>query len=177
MDAIKEIGLKKTLRFFFFSIVMIFFKLMIFPPMKTFFLRIFGAKIGKDTIINNVKFINLYRTGIKGLSIGNNCFIGDECILDLANEIIIGDHTTLAVGATILTHINVGYKNHPLQKRFPSFSKKTIIESGCFIGANSIILGGKRIGKCSFIAVGSVITKDVPPNSLAMGVPAKTKKL
>ena len=51
-----------------------------------------------------------------------------------------------------------------------------IIKKGAFIGMNSIILPGVTIGENSIIAAGSVITKDVPPNSLVMGTPAKIVK-
>ena len=48
-----------------------------------------------------------------------------------------------------------------------------IIEDDCWIAANSIILAGVTIGKGSVIAAGSVVTKSIPPYSIAAGVPAK----
>ncbi len=47
------------------------------------------------------------------------------------------------------------------------------IETGCLIGIGAIVLDGVRVGKGSIIGAGAVVTKDVPPHSLMMGVPAK----
>lgn len=173
MKAFKEIGLGKALRFCIYEVLMLLYGILLFPPCRVFFLRLFGAKIGKDTIIHNTKFFNLYKKGIKNFTVGKECFIGNECLFDLMEPIILGNQVTLAERVIILTHMNVGYKNHPLQKNFPSINKKTVLEDGCFIGANVTILAGVTIGKEAFIAAGSVVTKDVSPRTLVGGVPAK----
>lgn len=173
MKALREIGVKKAFKFLFFAILMIFYKIMIFPELRVFFLRMLGAKIGKNVIIHNVNFFNYYRTGFKGVKIGNNCFIGDDSLIDLADEIIISDSVTIAERVTILTHTNVGYRNHPLQKYFPSNSKPVTLEYGSFIGASVTILPGAKIGKCAFVAAGSVVTENVPAYSLVGGLPAR----
>jgi acetyltransferase-like isoleucine patch superfamily enzyme len=53
--------------------------------------------------------------------------------------------------------------------------KKTIFKNGCSIGANSVIVCGVNIGENSLVGAGSVVTKDVPPNSTVYGNPAKLK--
>ena len=80
---------------------------------------------------------------------------------------------TLAERVTILTHTNVGYKDHPLQKYFPSIAKPVFLDYGSFVGANVTILPGVTIGKCAFVATGSVVTEDVSEYSLVAGVPAR----
>ena len=50
-------------------------------------LRLLGARIGRRTILHDVRFFNLYRRGLAGLVIGDECFLGDECLLDLAEGI------------------------------------------------------------------------------------------
>ena len=172
-SALKEIGIRKTLKFGFVTILMIFYKMMIFPQLRVFYLRILGAKIGKNVIIHNADFFNYYRTGFKGVRIGNNCFIGDGSLMDLADEITISDSVTIAERVTILTHTNVGYSDHPLQKYFPSSVKPVILEHGCFVGANVTVLPGVTIGKCAFIAAGSVVNENVPAYTLVGGVPAR----
>jgi len=173
MKALLEIGIKKAFKFGFVTILMIFYKIMIFPQLRAFYLRMLGAKIGKNVIIHNVIFFNYYRKGFKGIKIGNNCFIGDDSLIDLADEIMISDSVTIAERVTILTHTNVGYREHPLQKYFPSNAKPVILEYGSFIGANVTILPGVKIGKCAFVAAGSVVTEDVPAYTLVGGVPAR----
>jgi maltose O-acetyltransferase len=135
-----------------------------------------GAEIGKGTIIHETSFFNLYRLGFRGLKIGKKCFIGNECMLDLADKIILKDNVTLAERVIILTHMNVGYLDHSLQKHFPKFSKPVLIEEDSFIGTGSIILPGLKIGKNSLIAAGSIVIKDVPRNVVVGGNPAKILK-
>jgi acetyltransferase-like isoleucine patch superfamily enzyme len=176
MGVTEEIGIKKILKFAFFEPIMVFYKLLIYPPIRKAFLKLFGAKIGRGTIIHETSFFNLYRKGLPGLEIGKKCFIGNETMLDLADKIILQDNVTLAERVMILTHMNVGYKDHPLQKHFKSFAKPVIIGEGCFIGAGVIILPGINIGEHSLIAAGSIVTKNIPPNSIAAGNPAQVKR-
>ena len=55
----------------------------------------------------------------------------------------------------------------------PPSKTPVIVEDEVLIGANAVVLEGVRIGKGSVIAAGSVVTKDVPPNSVVAGIPAK----
>lgn len=60
--------------------------------------------------------------------------------------------------------------------KFVEFGHPVYIEDDCWIGGNVVILPGVRIGKGSTIAAGAVVTKDIPPYSVAMGAPAKVRK-
>ena len=178
MKAIKEIGTRRILIFVFFSIVSSFYHLLIdhifsLPPLRKRFLILLGAKVGEDSILMSVKFINWHYGGPGFLKIGKECFIGDETLIDLYDQVHLEDQVTIAQRVTILTHQNVGYKDHPLQKYFPKFSKPVVFKSGSVIGAGSIILPGVIVGKESFVAAGSVVTKDGPARTLVGGVPAK----
>lgn len=173
---IKEIGLWKVIKYVFYTFFEIVFNLMLFSPLKIMLLRLMGASIGKNTIICKIRFLNLHHMGLRGLYIGSNCYLGDRVTLDLAEGIIIGNYVTIANGATILTHMKVGFSNHPLLPYFPTYSKITSISTGCFIGTNSILIGGIWVGRKVFVAAGSVVTKDIPDNVLIGGVPAKIIK-
>ena|SRR3989344_3091048 len=178
MKTIEEIGPKKVIRFALFSLLQVIYHHLInhflfLPPFRKLFLQIIGAKIGKDSIIMDVKFFNWHHKGPAGLKVGSECFIGDEALIDLFNSVVLEDHVTIAQRVTILTHTNVGFSDHPLQRYFPKSSKKVIFRSGCVVGAVSIILPGVTVGQESFVAAGSVVTKNVPPHSLVAGVPAK----
>lgn len=179
MKAINEIGFKKSIRYVFLGLIMAVYHLLIdhllpFSPARKIFLGILGAKVGKNSVIMGVKFINLHHQGFAGLAIGENCFIGDETLVDLYDRVLFEDHVTIAQRVNIVTHLNVGYKNHPLQESFPKFSKPVVFKSGSVVATASTILPGIIIGKQSFVAAGSVVTKDVPPKTLVAGVPAKT---
>lgn len=178
MKALKEIGKKKVFQFAVFSVIAVIYHCFIdhlfnIPPARKLFLVILGSKVGKNSVLLNVRFFNWHHMGPKGLIVGENCFLGDESMLDLYSGIVFEDHVTVAQRVLILTHTNVGYKDHPLQRFFPKKSQKVLIKKGSVVGAGSIILPGITIGEQSFVAAGSVVTENVPPNTLVGGVPAK----
>jgi acetyltransferase-like isoleucine patch superfamily enzyme len=173
VKAVSEIGLGRAVRFGFLTLAITAYRLALFPPLRTFALRLLGARIGARTLIHDVRFFNLYRTGLPGLRIGKECFLGDECLLDLAEAIELGDQVTLAERVLVLTHLNVGYADHPLQERFPKMAAPVRIGRGSFVGAQCTLLAGVEIGEEAFVAAGSVVTGNVPPRTLVAGVPAR----
>lgn len=173
MKAYEEIGLIKTLRYLTAVPLHAIFRLAGYSPIRVGLLRLYGARVGRDAVIHAVRFFNLYRKGFGGLTIGDGSFLGDECLLDLAESITLGKQATLAERVTVLTHLNVGYRDHPLQGAFPSHAKPVRFDDGCFVGTNATILPGVTIGREAFVAAGAVVTKDVPPRTLVGGVPAK----
>ena len=173
MKALSEIGWRRAARYGFFTLAMIPYRLAFLPQLRAPWLRLLGARIGRRTVVHDVRFFNLYRRGLAGLEIGDECFLGDECLLDLAEGIRLERQVTLAERVLLLTHLNVGYHDHPLQVRFPAKAAPVVIERGAFLGANVTVLAGVRIGSESFVAAGSVVTDDVPPRTLVAGVPAR----
>jgi acetyltransferase-like isoleucine patch superfamily enzyme len=173
VKALDEIGAGRALRFGLFTLAMVPYRIALFPPVRAFWLRLLGAKIGSRAILHDVRFFNLYRRGLGGLTVGDDCFIGDECLLDLAEEIRLEDHVTLAERVLVLTHTNVGYRDHPLQRHFPAMAAPVTIRRGSFVGAAVTILPGLSIGPEAFVAAGSVVTADVPPRTVVAGVPAR----
>jgi len=172
MKALKEIGIAKAARFGVLTLLMVLYRVLIVPQLRVPFLCLLGAHIGKNVIIHPVSFFNHYRCGFSGLKVGDNCFLGNECLVDLAGTVILENDVTLAERVTVLTHRNVGYKNHPLQEEFPPETKGIIIRAGSFIGANAVILPGTEIGENVFVAAGSVVTRNVPSHTMVAGVPA-----
>jgi len=173
VKALAEVGWTRAFRFGFFTMAMIPYRLAVFPQLRAPWLRLLGARIGRRTVLHDVRFFNLYRRGLAGLDIGEECFLGDECLLDLAEGVRLERQVTLAERVLILTHTNVGYHDHPLQARFPAMAAPVVIERGSFLGANVTVLPGIRVGEQSFVAAGSVVTADVPPRTLVAGVPAR----
>ena len=78
--------------------------------------------------------------------------------------IYTGDHPTDRIGKHICDITDV--------EKGDGYDKDVVIESGCWIGTRAIILKGVTIGKGSIIGAGAVVTKDVPPYSVYVGVPA-----
>ena len=106
------------------------------------------------------------------INIGKRVWIAQNCMVD-GSHIDIGDDCILAP----YVHIIAG--NH----RFDDVSKPINEQGGvskpirvgrdCWIGSKAIVMGGVTIGEGSVIGAGSVVTKDIPPYSIAVGVPAK----
>lgn len=173
MKALGEIGLARAARFGLFTLAMVPYRLALVPQLRAPWLRLLGARIGPRAVLHDVRFFNLYRRGLGGFEVGADCFLGDECLLDLAEGIRLEAQVTLAERVLILTHMNVGYRDHPLQTQFPALAAPVVLERGCFVGAAVTILPGLTIGRESFVAAGSVVTESVPPRTLVAGVPAR----
>jgi acetyltransferase-like isoleucine patch superfamily enzyme len=173
VKALGEIGLARAARFGFFTLALLPYRALLFPQLRAPYLRLFGARIGRRAILHDVRFFNLYRRGLPGLRIGEECFLGDECLIDLADEVRLHEQVTLAERVLVLTHMNVGYADHPLQAAFPATAAPVTLERGVFVGAGVTILAGVTIGAGSLVAAGSVVTENVPARTLVAGVPAR----
>jgi len=112
---------------------------------------------------------------LRGANIGKNVFIGINVFLDDARPdlITIEDNVTILVGTTILAHV---YPPTHFSKIIKEKEEGVILKNNCYIGANSLILPGVTIGEYSIVGAGSVVTKDIPPFSMAYGVPARVAK-
>lgn len=97
------------------------------------------------------------------LIVGNNVAIGPYCRLGCGASVYIGDNVTLSRGVILET---AGLKTKNFSPPFPHHYRPIVIENNVWIATNSIILGGVTIGENSVIGAGTVVTRDVPPNSI-----------
>jgi maltose O-acetyltransferase len=104
------------------------------------------------------------------MKIGRNVHIMPGVFFDeaYASLISIGDNCTITSGVKILAHDASLYRDLNMAKM-----GRVIIKDNCFIGVNSIILPGIVIGPDAVVGAGTVVAKDVPSDSVAMGNPAK----
>ena len=174
MKAVRQVGLARVTRFLWTSVLLIVVERTWIPPVRAFVLRRFGARIGRNVVIQRVSFMNVDRGGFQALQVGDNCFIGHEVLLDLAAPIVLEDDVTLAARTMVLTHLNVGYEDHPLQGRFPPRQAGVTVSRGSFVGAGATILAGITIGTEGFIAAGSLVNRDVAAGEVVAGVPIRT---
>lgn len=127
--------------------------------------------LGNFSVIEDFCCIN---NAVGDLHIGHHTRIGLHNTL--IGPICIGDHVNLAQGVVVsaLNH-NFQDKSKRIDEQGVSTSP-IIIHDDVWIGANAVITAGVTIGRHSVIAAGSVVTKDVPENTVVAGCPAKVIK-
>ena len=112
----------------------------------------------------------------ENISVGNDVYIGSNaCMQSVHGRIIIGNHVMFGPGV----HIHGG--NHKIRElghllkhtpeKLAREDGEVVVEDDCWVGANTIILAGVRIGTGSVIGAGAVVTKDIPPYSIYTGIP------
>jgi maltose O-acetyltransferase len=143
---------------------------------KSFFDRIWSNLKFKSLVKNSGDSTCHYSTEIKfgeNIRIGNNTRIGPNCTLGAKGSIIIGDNIVVSKYVSIET-AGLDYKKGPPYSSHKS--SQIIIENGVWIGSNVIVLGGVTIGENSIIGAGCVITRNIPPKSLIVGMPNRVLK-
>jgi len=156
-----------------------------------------GARIGDNAIIrsNTVIYCNVeigdnFVTGHnvvirENTKIGNNVLVGTNTVIEgettIGNNVSIQSNVYIPRRTIIEDYVFIGPNavltndKYPLRKDYEL--RGPIIRRGATIGANSVILPSVEIGEGAFVAAGALVTKDVPPWKLAIGVPAKIKDL
>lgn len=173
---LKEAGFKRIVKYFWTEWWNLVFLSLPYSPLRIWWMRLAGAKIGKNCFVERVFFLNLDRIGLAGLTLGNDCYLGPLALLDLAGKITLGDQVTVSAKAAILSHHSVGYNDHPLIKFYPKKVCHTRLESGAVLGVSCLILPGVTVGRESLVAAGAVVRDDVPARVMVAGVSAKVKK-
>ena len=142
------------------------------------------VKLGKDVTL--ARFINLY-----------GCEVGDETKIGAFVEIQknarvgrrckISSHTFICEGVTIEDHVFIGHGVMFINDSYPRATtaagelqsasdwkvEKTLVKKGASIGSGATILSNLTIGEHAIVGAGSVVTKDVPPNTIVAGNPAR----
>ncbi|OFX22961.1 MAG: dTDP-6-deoxy-3,4-keto-hexulose isomerase [Bacteroidetes bacterium GWA2_31_9b] len=136
-------------------------------------------KIGDNT------FVWQFCVILEDAVIGRNCNINAHVLIE--GDVIIGNNVTVKSGVQLWNGLridddvfigpNVTFTNDivPRSKKYPDKFEQTIIERGASIGANATIIAGNKIGAYSLIGAGSLVTKNIPANSMWYGNPAKHK--
>ena len=121
MKALAEIGWARAARFAFFTLAMVPYRCLLVPPLRVpVAAPARRARSARAPILHDVRFFNLYRRGLRGFEVGDDCFLGRRVPPRPAEGIRLEAQVTLAERVLILTHTNVGYHDHPLQACFPA---------------------------------------------------------
>ena len=135
-----------------------------FSAIKVFFLRLFGAKIGRNV---------LFKPGVSvkypwKLKVGNNVWIGENVWIDNLDKVIIEDNVCLSQGAMLLCG-NHNYK----KSSFDLIIGEITLKEGVWIGAKAIVCGGVTCESHAVLSVSSVASKNLKAYTIYRGSPAK----
>jgi len=131
---------------------------------------LFSELIGQKVHDSFLLIPPFYATGGPDTRIGRNVFVNQNCTfydlggLDIADDVMIGPNVSL---------ITSGHPIAPSKRRAFVTAKPIVIERNVWVAAGATIIGGVTVGENSVVAAGSVVTRDVPPNTLVGGNPAR----
>jgi len=110
--------------------------------------------------------IGYYR--FMGISIGKRCYVSLGAHLDVRRgTVTIGDNVSISSGSYILGH--TGFQ--PMEE-----GQETALEDNVKVFVNAVVMPGVRVGRNSIVGAGAMVARDVPPNALVMGNPARVVK-
>jgi acetyltransferase-like isoleucine patch superfamily enzyme len=142
------------------------------------------VKLGKNVKLS--KFINLYGCSIgDGTKIG--AFVEIQKNAEVGRNCKVSSHTFICEGVTIEDNVFVGHGVIFINDTYPRATnpkgrlqteadwkvEPTLVRNGASIGSNSTILSHVTIGENAVVGAGSVVTRDVPPNAIVAGNPAR----
>jgi acetyltransferase-like isoleucine patch superfamily enzyme len=131
---------------------------------------LFSELIGKKVDESFLLIPPFYTAGGDEIRVGRNVFVNQNCTfydlggLDIADDVMIGPNVSI---------LTASHPLEPSQRRAATIGKPIVIERNVWIAAGATIVGGVTVGENSAVAAGSVVTKDVPPNTLFGGNPAR----
>src|SRR5580704_13601180 len=131
---------------------------------------LFSELIGKKVDESFLLIPPFFTAGGDEIRVGHNVFVKQNCTfydlggLNIADDVMIGPNVSI---------ITASHPVEPSQRRAATIGKPIVIERNVWIAAGATIVGGVTIGENSVVAAGSVVTKDVSPNTLVGGNPAR----
>lgn len=132
-----------------------------------------GITIGERTLIDRNVFVGGMQSEKSEIIIGNDCALLYRAYLNPTRKIILGDNVGIGGYSLVFTHS--AWQN--ILDGHPNKFAEVKISNNVWIPWNVTILPGVTIGKNALIGTGSVVTKSIPANSFAVGIPAKVKHI
>jgi acetyltransferase-like isoleucine patch superfamily enzyme len=124
-----------------------------------------NVRVGNDCLLKEATYI---RAGTEGkMTIKDRVAINSFCRIYGHGSVEIGEDTQIGPATLITT------TDHDYHDSLTTSYKPVVIGKGVWIGANVTVLPGVEIGDFAVIGAGAVVTKDIPPRSVAVGVPAR----
>jgi acetyltransferase-like isoleucine patch superfamily enzyme len=134
-------------------------------------MRRFGARVGHNVRVHPIRVMN---AAWRNLTIEDDCYLGPDTLLDLADGLVIGRGAVLAARVSVLTHQDAGSAHaSPTTRRVPTFHRPTHIGAFGFVGIGAIVLAGCDVGDGAVVGAGAVVTRPVPDCTTVTGAPAR----
>ncbi len=135
-----------------------------------------GIAIGDGTVIMHGSVLHVYNfRGLphSGIAIGRRCFIGEYNVIRGQGGVTIGDFVYTGPMVQILAVNHVFQDPHRPIAEQGITARGIAIEDDVWLGGGAVVLDGVRIGRGAVVGAGAVVTEDLPPYAIAVGVPAR----
>ena len=131
------------------------------------FINLYGCEIGDESRIG--AFVEIQKNAV----VGKRCKISSHTFI--CEGVLIEDNVFIGHGVTFTndTYPRATARNGELQTEADWSIEPTVIKKGASVGSGATILSNTKIGENAIVGAGSVVTKDVPPNSIVAGNPAR----
>lgn len=136
------------------------------------------VSIGGNSCIDNYVIIEGYE---KEVTIGKHVHVAPFCVIQGGDQVVIGDYVGISAGCKIYSASESYQGGKRMTPMVPNFQrnviqKPVIIEKDAFLGANTVVLPGVRIGEGAIVGANSLVMNDVPPWTIVAGSPSKPLK-
>lgn len=138
---------------------------------RTALYRLAGYDIGAGTTFLGSPTIIGPRRCRDRLSFGAGCVVNVGCVIDLSADVVVGNQVGIGHDTLILTGSHDIWSAE--QRLGMLYSRPVQVGDGAWLGARCTVLPGVTIGAGAVVAAGSVVTRDVAPNVLVAGIPAR----
>lgn len=145
-----------------------------FSRLRAALYRAAGLHIGEGTLILGTLDLGGPGNAAPRLTIGARCMLNTPLFIDLNDRVSIGDDVNIGNHSTLITSTHlVGWRP---RRAGQLKTGPVVLEDGCWLGAGVTVLPGVTVGRGAVIAAGAVVTADIPPDTLAGGIPARVIK-
>lgn len=156
-----------------FTVIELLLRLCIMPRLRARLLGLLGATVGRNVRVGECRLINL-SSGFSHLTLGDDVHVGHDCLLDLEGPVKIGRGTVLSPRVTIMSHNDPGALHGiPLADRYPPDARGVVIGEYCWLGTNTTVLSGVRIGDQCLVGAMSLVKGVLASNQVYVGIPVR----
>jgi serine O-acetyltransferase len=137
-----------------------------YPGLHAVWIQRITSRLWRAKLRLIARLLSQFARLVTGIEIHPGATIGRRLFIDHGSGVVIGETAIVGDDVTLYQGVTLGGTGHERGKRHPT------LRDGVFVGSNAQVLGNICIGENSRVGAGSVVLRDVPPNSTVVGVPA-----